>query len=298
VSVILGAYPMLFHATPDEERELYDLLAADPRVGGLELPWVGALHGQGDEWLLDALSQRWSIVLTAVAHTMGTLANDVDYGLASRDSAGRAAALADVSRMAEAVRGINDRAGRRVVRAVELHSAPRIAESDEGALSASLAVAAGLDWDGAELLLEHCDAASITHTPAKGFLPFEQELRAIDGLPVGVLINWGRSAIELRDADRVVEHITRAREAGALRGLFLSGTAATDNAHGAAWADGHLPLAPREPASLLTADLAAAAVAAAGDVLLGAKLSWKGSPTSELRAAALLDAVDALVPSR
>ena len=96
------------------------------------------------------------------------------------------------------------------------------------ALARSLETITGWDWDGAQILLEHVDAKVPGHAPAKGFLSLEDELDVIseNSLPMGILINWGRSAIELRDAAHVIDHVAMARQAGVLKGLIFSGASA------------------------------------------------------------------------
>ena len=295
--VIVGAYPMLFGAAPADEARLYAGLSERPDVAGLELPWLGtgAIHPAGEEWLAATLPDHWTVVMTAIPSTMGALSSDPSQGLASPSPEGRAAAVAEITRLAAAVRALNNRAGRQVVTAVEVHSAPSGGTPE--ALRASLEELLALDLDGARLLLEHCDALVPGQAPAKGFLALEQELAALEGLPVGLLLNWGRSALELRDPDRVVEHV---RLAGSrLEGLMFSGVTAVDGVYGAPWRDSHAPFAPLETDSLLTGARAAAALEAAGPLdLVGVKLSWKRSGSIDDSIAALLDAVSIVASAR
>lgn len=298
VTTVVGVYPLLDGATPTDEAELYAALGAHTGVDAIELPWSGELHPQGASWLLDALPPPMRVVITAIPGTMASLAIDPLVGLASVDPDGRSRALADMTRIVDAARALNDAAGRAVVAAIEVHSAPSAAHADAIVLRDSLETLSSLDVDGARLLLEHVDAAVPGRTPAKGFLPLTDEVGAVAGLPVGIVINWARSAIELHDPDRVVEHIVAAREAGVLAGLMLSGVASTETAYGPAWADAHLPLAPRVAASLLTLDRARAALAAAGEPeFVGAKMSWRGEATTDARLAVVFDALEPLLPT-
>lgn len=293
MTAIAGVYPVVSRASLDDEAELWAALAAEPLIAGIELPYSDGLHRAGPEWVAAHLPAHWTVVITAIPGTMSALQADPVRGLASADPGGRQRALADVAAIAAAGGELNALLGRGAVSAVELHSAPRGGTAD--ALRDSLERALALDWQGAAIALEHCDAAVAGHEPAKGFLPLEAELRALDGLPMGVVINWARSAIELRDADRVTEHLTLARDAGRLAGLMLSGVAPVATEYGESWADAHLP---HIPASLLTPERAAAAVAAAGEVAIrGAKVSWKGEATTAARVAAVLDTVRMLVPA-
>jgi hypothetical protein len=85
------------------------------------------------------------------------------------------------------------------------------------------------------------------------------------------------------------------KEAGdQLRGLMFSGVADSPVGKYAAWVDAHLPPAPREPASLLTADEIARTKAAAADsVLLGAKVGATSTDrTPADRAATVIAALE------
>lgn len=299
---ILGAYPMLFGAPPHDEAAVYDALSGRPDVAGLELPWLGgssnstgSIHPHGAEWLVATLPDHWNVVMTAIPSTMAALAASPEQGLASGDPGGRAAAVAETARLADAIRALNDLAGRRMVTAVEVHSAPTAGSPDS--LRKSFDELLALDVDGARLLLEHCDALVPGQAPAKGFLSLSDELAVLTDLPVGLLLNWGRSALELRDPDRVVEHV---RLAGAkLEGLMFSGVTPVDGVYGKPWGDSHAPFAPFEPDSLLTAARAAAALDAAGQLdIVGAKLSWKRSTETKDRVAALEDALSIVAADR
>ncbi len=255
-----------------QELAFYEALDADVRVAGLELPWLGGLHPHDESWLLQNYPPRFSAVLTGIPGLMRTLAKHPDYGLASVDDEGRRAAVAEVGRIGDAVRRWHDMAGRRIVEVVELHSGPRRERASEVALARSLDEVAGLDLAEAAVVIEHCDAAIAGQRAEKGFLPLDAELRALAGAPAewGVSLNWGRSAIELRGAERVHEHAAAASASGRLRGLMFSGASAAPSPFGDAWVDAHLPfhgeLPGGIPESLLTEAAAAATVRAAGDV--------------------------------
>lgn len=296
MNYIVGAYaasPTLHAWNPELEREYYDGLLALDTLRGLELPWIAGLHLHDEKWLLRNLPAQWDLVVTDVAGTVRRVAEDAGYGLASADPDGRAAALADVARMRDDVHRLVDNSGRASVIAVELHSAPRRVGTDRRHLAQSLAEIASWDWAGGDLVVEHCDTDVADHPPAKGWSTLQDEVAAIAGTGVGLSLNWGRSAIELRDARAVADQVREASASGALRGLILSGAASEPSDFGAAWEDAHLPFArseefPRGSAdSLLTTDRAAEAIAAAGDLQwLGIKFGWPG------REGAVADRVD------
>jgi hypothetical protein len=304
---IVGAYaasPTTGGWDPDLEADYYAALAADPRVGALEVPWTGRLHPHDDEWLLAHLPASMRAVLTDIPRVALAVRDDPLYGLASDDADGRGRALRDAAALRDDVHRFHDGTGRRAVAAIELHSAPRASHGSAASLALSLADIARWDWEGAELVVEHCDALVPEHEPGKGFLALPDEVAAIraSATGAGIGLNWGRSAIELRDPDRVVEHVALARESGLLRACIVSG-ASDREGHYPAWADVHTVFRrsaehPHGDAdSLLTDDRVRAMVEAAGpDVALGVKLTWPAAVPGTVadRVGMIRDALDAL----
>jgi hypothetical protein len=209
------------------------------------------------------------LAVTPIPYVMGQVGRDAAYGIASSSDAGRQAALADLRRVADDVARLNDGSAASVA-VVMLHTAPRAARGSRDVLARSLDEIAAWDWRGAQLVIEHCDALVAGQEPEKGFLAVEDELAAIaqSGAPVGMWLNWGRSAIELRDADAVTDQIARVAASGSLTGLAFSGAAAVEGPYGYPWIDAHLPIRSTFPASesLLDDEHVVAALAAAGDV--------------------------------
>ncbi|WP_374178936.1 DUF4862 family protein [Leifsonia sp. WHRI 6310E] len=314
MSVLVGAYaasPAHAQWAPEAEEEYFDGLAALATVRGLELPWIDGLHPHDDAWLLRRFPRRFDAVLTGIPGTMRRLGRDPRFGLASPDAEGRADAVAEAVRMLEAAERLNDACGRRAVIAVELHSAP-VASADPAAEHAAVAalreslesLAATGAGDGAALVVEHCDAFVPGRAPEKGFLAVADELAALDGLPdrFGMSVNWGRSAIELRDGDAVAAQLAQVAASGRLRGLMLSGAADQATPFGPAWVDAHHPMTPGpgfpygEPASLLTAERLAAAVAAAGPIeWAGVKFGWADPSAGVAPRVAMVDAATTLL---
>jgi hypothetical protein len=307
----LGAYaaaPKSAAYDPALESRYFAEVRKLPGLAGLELPFTGALHPHDVGALLANLKPEWSYVLTGLPGTMDALARDPLFGLASASTAGRTAALEFCRRMREAVGVLNGRFGRAVVRRVELHTAPRQgapgAVASAEALADSLREIRGWDWQGALLAIEHCDAYVPGQPPQKGFLPLAQEIEAIEATqntrtPAGIVINWGRSAIEARDPETPLAHVRTAQAKGVLCGLMFSGACAQDAVYGD-WQDTHAPFAPafgiRHGAehSLLTAARAAACLSAAGEALdvLGFKIQPLPPTISfETRIAFLADAI-------
>ncbi|WP_226534012.1 DUF4862 family protein [Microbacterium paraoxydans] len=272
--VLVSAYPASpAHARwdPALEAALLPALCALPGVAGLEVPWTGSLHPHDDAWFL-ANVPTVPLAVTPIPFVMGRVGEDPRYGLASVDEDGRAAAVADLRRVAADVARIHGESAASVA-VVTVHTAPRATGAVES-LVRSLHEIAALDWSGARLVVEHCDAFVPGRAPEKGFLPLDDEitaLRAAD-VPIGLWLNWGRSAIELRDADAVTAQIGTAAASGLLVGLAFSGASPVQGPYGAAWIDAHLPIASTHPesGSLLDDALVADALAAAGD------LEWLG----------------------
>ena len=232
---------------------------------------------------------------------MARVGEDAVYGLASRSVDGRRAAVEDVARMRDDSLRLNDAQSRAVVAAVELHTAPRGTAATPGALAESLAEIASWDWDGAQLVIEHCDAWIDGQIPAKGFLSLRDEVDAVEasGTSVGISLNWGRSAIEGRDPATALRHIGLARSRGMLRGLMASGAADRATHFGPPWIDAHLPFASSETVvhgerhSLMTEERFTESVVAAGGLdWVGLKVGVAGSATLVQRLTVIEESVD------
>ncbi len=290
MATIVGAYaasPANAAWKEAEEQAFYDGLKAMPSVRGLEIPFTGALHPHDEAWLLRTVKKNWDFVVTCIPGTMQTLVKDKTFGLASDDAAGRKRAIDFAAKAKDAVGRINAAAGRNAVIAVEVQSAPTQGgegKGSAGAFGESLAEIAGWDWQGARIVIEHCDAYRAGHPPIKGFLTLDGELKAIAAAnksarkPIGISINWGRSVLETYKAETAVQHIKQARDAGALSGLMFSGASGAQTPYGA-WADAHMPhaaapgLSHAAEGSLLTETEIKASLAAAGTLdFVGAKI--------------------------
>ena len=282
---IVGAYPASpAHKVwdPAQEEAFFKLLASDNRVSNLEIPWLGSIHPHDNSWLMNNFPSNLGAVITSIPFVMSRVGNDANYGLASSDEHGRSAAVDDLREIRKAVDMFNNTAGKSMVSAVEIHTAPR-KDGDVNALAKSLEEVASWDWGNTKLAIEHCDAWVDGQSPEKGFLRLEHEIAAIQlaSVPIGVFINWGRSAIELRDANRVTEHIESAKSSGHLMGLIFSGAANVESDFGYPWIDAHLPFMKSERLefgdrhSLLTTELALSAIKTAGAIeYLGIKMGW------------------------
>ncbi|SEE17754.1 DUF4862 family protein [Ruania alba] len=310
--VFVGAYassPTARSWDPQLERAYLDRIAEIPGVRGLEVPWITSLHPHEENWYAEHLPAGWEMVITQIGGVMHRLTDDPDYGLASADRGGRARAVADVATIRDDVARLHDALGRQVVTGVELHSAPAstAARGTTAALAESLRDIAAWDWGGAEPLIEHCDERSRGRPTAKGFLSVAEELQAIADAATGtgMMVNWGRSAIELGDPDLVPEQVRSIREAGVLAGVVFSGVAAVATDYGAPWADAHPSFAPDRTGtgaggSLLTDARATTTLTAAGPhVWCGLKVGCRpqGAPL-EHRVALIRNGVERVLAAR
>lgn len=262
---------------PAAEDRFFDAVA-DLDLAGLEFALQPEGHRTLEPAWIDAHVPAVRDLVVSLVPTMTARRADVPaYGLASTDAEQRARAIDDVARARDLAHVLADRHGVRRVSAVEVHSAPGPLLGSRDAFERSLDEILGWDLAGAELLVEHCDALVPGQTPAKGFLGLDDEIALVQSFGLapdllGMVVNWGRSAIEGRDTATPVAHTRAVADAGLLRLLVLSGATDADTAWGAAWGDMHIPPRGDHPAlaassaSLLGPPEIAATLAAAGDV--------------------------------
>jgi Domain of unknown function (DUF4862) len=251
MTYLVGAYAALpaHMRWTAAERAFLDELAADRSAAGFETPVYADWTPDSMRDVLRHTRRGNDIILTTLPGTMPSVAKRAAFGLASTDPDGRAAALADIGVIRDHVLRLHDRAERRVVRSIAIAFAPRT--TDAGLASAcfaeSLAEVGSWDWDGAQLVVEHCDAKAGWHPPAKGFLPLRDEIDAVTSAnqqadrPIGMCVNWGRSTLETRQAATPRVHLAVVSDAGLLAGLMFSGCSAQASVYGDAWSDVHLP---------------------------------------------------------
>jgi hypothetical protein len=261
------------------EAAFYSGLARLQLCGGLEvqLDRDGRMHSFDEAAFLSRFAKKeWVAVITCIGGTMARIGADPKFGLASKDKAGRMAAIEFARQALAAVKRWNGRSpgcGRCV--AVELHSGPNQthhgAASSKEAFEKSLFEISSWDWDGARLFIEHCDSPG-KFPASKGFLTLETELVAITRVnmkskeQIGLTLNWARSVLETRNVATPLEHIEKVRVSGVPLGLMFSGVHPEEGPYGP-WRDTHVPHAPSVEGSLLTTDRITEAVRLAGDGL-------------------------------
>lgn len=292
----VGAYAAREGLELDAEGALYDGLEG-LGVDGIENPFDGKLH-QDEGWLAAQIRPAWTIVVTTLPGVMARLKEARHFGLASADEDGRLGALAFLEEARLAIGRMNGALGRRAVAAVMIHSAPRLGASGAKAsverFADSLTELRGRDWQGAALLLEHCDAAIAGQLPDKGFLRIEDDALAVKlssgTTPLRLAINWGRSAVETRSAEGPLAHIQRASQSDLLGALFFSGAIASHPEYGE-WRDSHAPFSTTLPGSLLTPAAAKECLEAApGCPIVGLKLQTRPASLSVAQRLSVIEA--------
>ena len=139
--LVLGAYALFAGVPVDDLGGAYRSLAELTMIGALEIPLADALGenaglGSMRRGLPGVVADKWDLVITCVPTVMGRLGVEPTYGLASVHPDGREAAVADVRRALEVAREAAQHSGRRRVRAIEVHSAPRRAAASPAAFRA------------------------------------------------------------------------------------------------------------------------------------------------------------------
>lgn len=269
------------------EERWFRALADIEGARGVEVFFRGSLHPEGPERLAELLPEGWHLVITALPQTVTHSARDARYGLAAADVEGRRAAVDDIRLLLGEAHRIDALLGRRVVRAVEVHSAPRVTyrvRADAASLARSLRELSDAA-EGIPLVVEHCDALVPAHRPVKGFLRLDEERDAVrsaleGGVLAGQSLNWGRSAIEGRSGLTPLDHIRELTGAGALTGLMFSGAPRASGVLGEAWDDLHNPLRADDPASLLDEEAVHSALSAI-DTTMRAQMLFLGAKVQD-----------------
>ncbi len=223
---IVGAYVASISLREWDERDetlFYHHLKKRPDIGGLEHPFYGTLHRYDDDWFLKNVRPDWDFVFTCLPGTVERIKNNPQFGLASQNEKGREAALAFILEAHRAVKKLNHYLKRKSVTAVAVHSAPA-KEGSKEAFAKSLREIDSWDWDGAKILMEHCDAYRGDGQYAKGFLPLEDEMGAMKQTKIGAMLNWGRSVVEGRNTTHILEQIDQLKRENLLKGFIFSGT--------------------------------------------------------------------------
>jgi len=250
---IIGAYasaPSLRSNDKLLEAKFYSsLIESIPQIQGLEIPFFGEeIHQFGSDFLLEIIKPDWDNILTCIPGTMSYLAKIPEFGLASDDQQGRAAAIAMHKRANNTLHNMNDLYGKKSIISVQIHTAPsspvKGVSSSLDSFLKSLDEILSWNWDDAKIVIEHCDSYKDKQSFEKGFFCIENEIEALirvgDLYEIGITVNWGRSAIEGRNSNTPIEHIKLLSKYQMLSGLIFSGVSDNDKLYGK-WKDTHMP---------------------------------------------------------
>lgn len=263
IPFIVGAYAAL-PAERSAQENFYTALAETGWVTGIEIPFPGVFPTDL-EWLANQLKGRFTrSIITAIPGTMGRLAADKTFGLASPESDGRAAALRFTEEILQTIDQMHQYAGEKIITGVEIHSAPSV-NADKEAFARSLQTLSN-QFDAADLnlIIEHCDAYNPAVIGEKRFLTVTDEIWAARDSLAKITVNWGRSVVETHDPQAPKAHLQQVKEAGLLAGLMFSGAGDQATQYGPIWGDTHLPLNTDEPTSWMTPQLVHECVRIAG----------------------------------
>ena len=238
------------------ETSYFQALAADPRVIGIELPFLENRVVYPMEWLKKNIPPHWSLNLTLLPAVMQFVASNPKAGLASTSEPDRKMAIALVQKAQFYTEELQQAFGRPVVRSINLYSSPQNnaagQQGNKESLQRSLAEIKKKKWGSIELNLEHCDAFVSSHPAEKGFLSLKKEIESLEAVGgIGLVLNWGRSAIETHSVDGPLEHLRKALSHRLLRGFVFSGCTANPESPYGAWKDRHAPPCSLCPESLL-----------------------------------------------
>lgn len=296
--VVVGAYAALSpEDAPTAAAAFVESILGLDDVDGLEIP----LGLAGDEQWFQWAGGGGRHVVTAVPALAVRTRARAGFGLASADRRGRRAAIAVIAGMHEQL--VRWREHGRVVTAVALSSGVPGSGAVAARLTESLREIRSWDWGGTAVVIEHCDAVGGAGAPDKGYARLHDERAAVErsdhegAAPSGLVVNWGRSAIEFRDVSGAAVHAEQAGER--LFGFMLSGVSGEDGPYGPAWTDAHPPVVDTvDPSvSLLTREHAVEALASLAHppAYVGVKTAWRpAGDRLEPRIAAVRRALDLL----
>jgi hypothetical protein len=263
-NLIVGSYVSsisLRRWEEEDETAFYQELRKRPTIRGIEHGFYGTLHRYDDDWFLKNVDPEWDFVFMTLPGWVDVMKND-DHaaGLAATENAKRLRAVEYIQSANLAVKKLNNFLKRESVIAVQIHSTPSGAASKE-AFAESLNTICSWNWEGAKILVEHCDALKPDGYNAKGYLSLSDEIWAIQKVrdanpktPLSMMLNWGRSTIEGKGPQLVNEHIQQLMAVDQLSGFIFSGVAASKDSLYGNFADKHTPCPTPNGDTLLAAE--------------------------------------------
>lgn len=263
------------------ETAYFQALAASALIIGVELPYLLDREAYPIDWLLKNIPEHWHLNITSLPAVMQLAAKNPKAGLASTSEPDRKIAVELFQKARCYADKLQQALGRPVIQSINLYSSPSLfsnstqtaadfvvsAPSPSSALARlkadfhqrsaealerSLIEIKKMNWGLIALNLEHCDAFVSSHPPEKGFLSLDEEIEVLKRVgDIGLVLNWGRSAIETRSVEGPLQHLRQALSHQLLRGFVFSGCTADPNSLYGAWKDRHAPPAPLCRESLL-----------------------------------------------
>lgn len=228
------------------EKNYFSYLSNKPEIVGIEHPFLVNSEKYSSAWLLDNIPSHWNLIITALPALMQAAKLNSYFGIASVIEQERCKAMLLIEQINHYALNLNRLFGRKIVKAIHLHSSPQSCDGEirgnKLAFKKSLNEISQMDWESTDLNIEHCDAYIPYQISEKGFLTLEDELEAMDGMEgYGIVLNWGRSAIEGRSSRAPIKHLHAAIDKRRLKGFVFSGcTNKIENSYGF-WKDTHMP---------------------------------------------------------
>ncbi len=233
--------------SPDIEHNYFKSLSCHPSIIGIEHPFLTHSDKYPLDWLIANIPNHWKLTITLLPEFMSAAKKQPSLGLASTCEKGRTAALHIMEKLHHYICTLNQLANRTLVHAVHFHTFPyntdHLILGSQTALDRSLRTITEMDWGKTALNLEHCDSFIPNQTAEKGFLPLNDEIDVLKEFnhQYGLVLNWGRSAIEGRSNTTPIAHLKMANDAKLLKGYFFSGCTDQETSAYGAWKDTHMP---------------------------------------------------------
>ena len=241
------ATSQVLHAWDEAAETLYfQGLIGDPRIAGIEIPFLLDREAYPIEWLRKNIPPHWHLTITSLPAVMQLGDKNSKAGLASNSEPDRKIAVSLIDKVRQYAERLQQAFGRPLIKSINLYSSPRNSamtlQGSKEALERSLAEITKMNWGSIALNLEHCDAFTLEHPAEKGFLSLTDEIEVLESVgSIGLVLNWGRSAIETHSTEGPLQHLLQALSHQLLRGFVFSGCTSDPQSLYGAWKDKHAP---------------------------------------------------------
>lgn len=238
--------PSFYEWDGSAESDYFKKLADNSNIIGIEHPYLLESNKYPLDWLVKNVPSHWKLIITSLPLFMQLTNKNPKIGLASTSEKDRCLAVSLIDQIRQYAEKLNNLFGRNIVESINLYSSPKNSDqckqgSKEG-LEHSLIEIIKMNWGDIVLNIEHCDAYIYNHVPDKGFLVLDEEIDVIKQVgKLGIILNWGRSAIELHSINGPLNHINLTKKHDLLKGFVFSGCTDQSNSPYGAWKDTHIP---------------------------------------------------------